>query len=175
MSSSGKVIHMANRNDDLDRMRERLGLAPLGVQSEARPGAVFVVSLATGVGGDAVRFPEGEIQSTETKHDTRRVVVAQSAFHSQRADPRTVLVIPCSASHKGAVASWDLAIPESELAFSKNGVVAYVSLVQPILKSKLIAFQGMLSPPTLAHMQRRLAVLMGLQDPAPLPIPPRTK
>jgi mRNA-degrading endonuclease toxin of MazEF toxin-antitoxin module len=160
------------RNDDLDQRRRQLGLAPVALQALAKPGAVFVIDLMT-TGGQIIRFPEGELKQSQTEHETRRVIVVQNTLHSQRADPRSILVVPCSGSHVGPVPSWDLQIPDDEPAFSKKGVVAYPSLVQPILKSRLLTHMGDLSPECLIELQARLAMILGLADPEPLPIPPR--
>lgn len=101
------------------------------------------------------------------------MIVVQNVLHSQRADPRSILVVPCSASHSGVVALWDFRIPDTEPAFSKPGVVAYPSLVQPILKSRLLVHAGDLSPESLVELQALLTMLLGLADPEALVLPPR--
>jgi hypothetical protein len=80
------------------------------------------------------------------------------------------MAIPCSSSGTGAASPWDFLIPEGENGFDKPRVIAYVSLVQPILKTDLNQYVDQVSKETLAELRARAQWVMSIQRmPARLP------
>ncbi len=152
---------------DLDALQARVaastGVADPGALSKLRPGAVFEVR------DDLIRFPGDR---PRTWHDFRRVIVVQSHGMLGPVLPETVSVVPCSASQHGARRG-DFAVPDGEKAFTKPGVVAYATLLMPVLKKALTVdgHRGELSPEAYGALCAIIAVNLGL---APSPtLPPR--
>jgi hypothetical protein len=134
----------------------KYGLAPPEIIRHARPGAVFVVK------DEAIAFPQERVpDASRTEHETRRVIVCNDLALCRATAPNTLLVVPCTAS-QGEVSDWHLAIPSDEPAFTAAKVVALTQLVQPILKSDLIRFVGVLTAGTFVRLQARVAQNLGL-------------
>ena len=123
------------------------GLAPLKTVNLMLPGAVFNVPDLR------VVLPEARVpgRGARTVHPTRPVILVSPTSHLRSGTLLTLLVVPCSASHKG-VCPDDFEIPANESAFDQPRVVAYVSLVQPMLKSDLGTHAGQLSVEALAGL-----------------------
>ncbi len=77
--------------------------------------------------------------------------------------PRTVLVVPCSAS-QGDPGRGDVLLPKDEPGFTKPHVIAYATLVMPVLKSALNAagYRGQLSDTTLGVLMATVARNLGI-------------
>jgi hypothetical protein len=150
---------------DLDALQARVaaftGLADPGAVSKVRPGAVFEVSDAL------IRFPGDR---PRTWHELRRVIVVQAHGLLGPARPDTVSVVPCSASQHGARRG-DFDVPDGEAAFTKPGVVAFATLLMPVLKTALTAggHRGELSPEVYGALCARIAVNLGLGSELALP------
>lgn len=113
------------------------------------PGAVFTIEDKLAV------FPESRLANAgeRTMHATRPVILMQAIKWSRAASPKTVLVVPCSSS--GSPGPMDIAIPAGESGFDAPNVIAYTSLLQPILKSDLLTHKGTVSGATLAGRRYR--------------------
>lgn len=135
------------------------GLASPALARQIRFGAIFEVSDA------AIEFPEARIAGAGKRalHPLRRCVVAQTRLWGASKRPPTLLVVPCSASQK-AVSPWDLRLTDDLDAFSATDVVAFTSLVQPILKSDLAKHLGELDPRTLLLFKTKLAQVLDLAE-----------
>ena len=145
-----------------------IGLAPKGLLSDARPGAVYTVR------DEAIALPETRIPRApeRTVHPERRLILVQSAALATAAAPKTLLVVPCSAS-QGGPSAWDLRVLPDEPAFDKSMVVAFTSLVQPILKSDVVAYCGQLTDASLDLLLARLLENLGVRAPLMAKLPPR--
>jgi hypothetical protein len=145
-----------------------VGLAPKGLLADARPGAVYTVRDV------AIALPETRIPKApaRTVHAERRIILVQSAALATAASPKTLLVVPCSAS-QGGPSAWDLRVPPDEPAFDKSMVVAFTSLVQPILKSDVMAYCGQLTDASLDLLLARLLENLGVRAPLMTKLPPR--
>lgn len=145
----------------------RAGLAPVELIRMAHPGAVFEVTDA------AIDFPESRLDGAgrREKHPYRFAIVVQDVSHCLNPKLKTVLVIPCSASSELKLPTVDLMLTD-EPAFSKAQSVAYVSLMQPILKSDLKKGRGDVRPETLVDLLRRVQSLIGVASSAHEQIPP---
>jgi len=150
---------MSNLRPDLrakiERAKKAAGLAPKEIIAAAKPGAVFAVK------DDVIALPEERIEGSgvRTLHETRRAIV--------------VLVVPCSASAKGPVASCDLEIPQGEPGFDAPRVVAFASLIQPVLKADLDKHYGQISDETLLKLQTVIAVNLDLVQSSTVALPAR--
>ena len=146
----------------------RQGLAHPELVDKIKPGAVFIVK------DENVALPDERREGAPARsmHDTRRVIIVQSAALNAKANPNTVSVVPCSASGPGAACPWDLLLVDEE-PFTKQRVVAYVSLQQPMLKSELLAYQGQISEAALLNLHRVALENLGLATSAPPVLPPR--
>jgi len=142
------------------RERQKQVLASKDVIRDARPGAVYTVTDA------AIRFPATD-EASRSYHAVRWVILIQSTRLCQAASPRTVLVLPCSSSHRGKLGSYDLSVPRGTDGFDAEAVVAYVSLIQPILKADLKQYQGFVGMEFLSDIWRTLASVVGLSDGQP--------
>jgi hypothetical protein len=144
------------------------GLAPRELIENTRPGAVFTVK------DIAIQLPEERIPNAppRTPHPNRRVIIMQEEALSQAAEPKTLLVIPCSASRGGAE-RWNFGVPMGEPGFDKPVVVAFTTLAQPILKSDLDAFCDQITDDTLTALRRRLLENLGIATPIAAHLPPR--
>ncbi len=111
-------------------------------------------------------------RSSRTLHAERRIILVQSAELATASSPKTLLVVPCLASQGGPNA-WDLCVPEGETAFDKSMVVAFTSLVQPILKSDVVTYHGQLTDESLDLLQLRLLENLGVRSPLMAKLPPR--
>lgn len=142
------------------------GLASSEIVKDMTPGAVFIAR------DPAIQFPESRLEGAGTRdiHATRRVIVVQARELNARQSPKTLLVVPCSASST-ICGEWDFEIPDGENAFDKPKVVAYASLVQPILKRDLEKFVGNLTDGTLRRLQQIVARNLGLIQGQTLPLP----
>jgi mRNA-degrading endonuclease toxin of MazEF toxin-antitoxin module len=115
---------------------------------------------------EVIGWPEARGKSRG--HKSRFVIVLQDEFLCKSAAaPATVLVIPCSSSVRGDVAAWDFLVPDDEPAFTKERVVAFVSQIQPILKTDLNQYMGRLRPETLKEVKARAQWVMAIQRPPP--------
>jgi mRNA-degrading endonuclease toxin of MazEF toxin-antitoxin module len=114
----------------------------------------------------AIEFPDSHQQGAgaRTEHGSRRCIVVQTAIWGNSTRPTTVLVVPCSASQRGPAAPWDFQIPSGADAFDRDHVIAFTSLVQPVLKSDLLAHHGDLDPRTLLDFRLRLAQVLDLRE-----------
>ncbi len=119
------------------------------------PGAVYICT------DTALRFPETD-DSQRTLHDGRRVILLQAGkYNMEGQPPGTVLVVPCSASHRMKVGPYDLNIPEGTPGFTKRAV-AYTSLVQPVRKTHLNDYKGNVPPAILEQLRTRVYELFDL-------------
>lgn len=143
------------------------GLAPPEIIQQARPGAVFAVK------DEAIQFPAERLGKARTFHETRRVLVIQGALLNAQSNPNTITVVPCSASQFGLPGDWEFSIPPEEEGFDATGVVAYLSLIQPVLKSDLIKCYGYLKDTTLLEIQKKIGRNLGLISSTNLKLPPR--
>lgn len=114
----------------------------------------------------AISFPEERADGAgpRTTHAVRWCIVVQATVWASSRNPVTVLVVPCSTSARRPVGPWDLEIPDGTAGFDAAGVVAYTSLVQPVLKGDLKEHKGDLSIVHIAIFQARLRQLFELQD-----------
>lgn len=144
------------------------GLAPAALSAKMQPGAVFLAK------NEAVSFPEARLPHAgePTEHVVRWVIVVQSIILNTAANPKTILVVPCSASQR-TVGQWDYELPPNEEGFTAPRVVALASLVQPFLKSDLERYLGRLRDTTLLDLQRILLRNMGLYQERMSELPPR--
>jgi len=150
-----------------ERAAAAQGMAPRALIQQAKPGAIFTVV------DKAIAFPNERLPGAGARllHSVRPVVVMMARLRCTSSQPNTLLVVPCSSSHKGMVGDWDLAVPSSERAFRNHPTVAYASLVQPILKSELDERWGDVSPEFLVALQRVLASNMALVGAIPEDVP----
>ncbi len=113
---------------------------------------------------EAIEFPEGRLESAgaRTSHTTRRAIVVQAAVWGNTKRPRTVLVVPCSASQSPPVPPWDIQVPTGTPGFDAPLVVAYTSLVQPVLKADLVKCYGDVDLSFLGLLRERLAQVLDL-------------
>ena len=139
-----------NLDDINERVAAATGTAAPGAASLMKQGAVFRIDDAL------IRFPENPRR--EIKHPERWVVVVQADHLLGVGAPRTVMVVPCSASQAGA-GRGDFLMPTGEKSFTKTVVVAYATLVQAVLKSALTlsGHQGDLSDAALGALLGVLA------------------
>jgi len=145
------------------------GLAPPALIQEACPGAVFAVN------DQAIVLPEERISGNRTIHATRRVIIVQARRLINSLRPCTIAVVPCSASQQRAAGTWDLLLEQDEQGFDAPNVVAYVSLLQPILKSDLVKCYGFIRETTLFTIQRMIAENLGMIPSSRINLPPRDK
>lgn len=129
------------------------GLATPELIRTAAPGAVYLAE------DRAIALPNERLGGTRTTHVHRWVIVFQSASTCNALDPKTVLIIPCSASSRAGMC--DLALPSTETVFDKP-TVAFATLLQPILKSELFEYKGVLTDDTLVALQALVARNLGL-------------
>ena len=131
----------------------RVGLAPPGIARELRPGAVCSLNDA------AIAFPTERLPDAADRgrHDRRRAIVMQCKEWAGSKRPLTLLVVPCSASHRGAVAPWEVEIPDGTPGFTKEYVVASPNLVQAVLKSDVLQVHGHVDEQTLRVLRDALA------------------
>jgi hypothetical protein len=143
---------------DLDAIQRlvasRTNVSDPSAVSKSKPGAVFEIA------DDLVRFP-GE--ASRTWHEARRVIVVQAHGLLGPVQPETVSVVPCSASQKG-VRRGDFLIPEGESAFTKPHVVAYATLLMPVLKRALTGdgYRGQLSDEVYGRLLATIAANLGI-------------
>jgi hypothetical protein len=141
------------------------GLAPKNILDAMQRGAVFRCR------DEALDLPNPE-PNARNLHAFRPVIVAQSEYLRDR-DPNTALVIPCSASARRPVGGWAYELPADERAFTKEAVVAYPHLLQPVLMSDLHEHLGDLSPTAWAEIETRIRLLLAFPAPVDAPLPPR--
>jgi hypothetical protein len=143
-----------------DAERSAAGLAPSAFTPKLGPGAVFKIE------DDDVVFPTARIAgSTRTSHSERWVIVVDRIEDSRNDKTKTISIVPCSASCRGAAASFEYDIPDpTSCGFSKEPIRALVHLLQPILKSELKGFQGQLSATALTGLQAVIALKFGLSQ-----------
>jgi hypothetical protein len=115
---------------------------------------------------EAIDFPTDRLPNAgaRTVHDFRRAIILQVREWANANRPVTLLVVPCSASHRGDVGAWDVRIPDGTAGFTKPSIVAYTSLIQPVLKSDVEAIHGNLDAATLLLLVRTLSRLLDLAD-----------
>lgn len=142
------------------------GLASSELVRHMAPGAVFIAR------DPAIQFPESQLEGAGARdlHAGRRVIVVQARELNARQSPKTLLVVPCSAS-SALCGEWDFEIPDGETAFDKPKVVAYASLMQPILKRDLVKFVGNLTDGTLLQLQQIVARNLGFVQTHTLSLP----
>jgi hypothetical protein len=145
----------------LEKVAAKTGSADPRAVEHLRPGAVFEVA------DKLVHFPN---EVRRKWHDFRRVVIVQAFGLLGPVAPDTVLVVPCSASQHGA-RTWDFAVPPDEPGFTRNDVVAYASLVFPVLKAALTreGFRAQMRPETYGLLQARIAKNFELAPEVTLP------
>ncbi len=139
--------------------RSQRGLAA----PEARlcQGAVYVIPREPETPGrlaeSVVAFPALRLPGAGPRadHDYRVIVLTPSALCDDD-ELNTVHVVPCSTSARGLCSPHDLEIAATEFGFSKANR-AYVSIIQPVLKSDLTASgrTGMVSGETLRNLLGR--------------------
>lgn len=158
---SRDLLRQVLERREQDRQRE--GHAPDKLTGQLQMGAVCIIK------DEAIHFPEDRLRPAGTRslHESRRVILLQRTEICQRDDILTVLVAPCTGSHQGAVPPWSFRIPDDEPGFTKSGVVAMMSILQPVLKRDIIRVEVVLSPATWG----RICGCLGLLLPA-LPAPP---
>lgn len=144
---------------DLRALVSRQGLAAPEVSRRFAPGLVVAVADA------AVQLPADRLPGAgpRTSHETRRAIVVQVREWAVSRSPVTLLVVPCSASHRGEVGPWDVPLPDGTPGFDAPRVVAYASLVQPMLKSEVTTVYGEVGADILADLQAVLARLLDLR------------
>jgi hypothetical protein len=132
-------------------------------QQRTRPGAVWLIK------DEVLVWPEG--RDKPRGHEHHRVILLQDEELCRPSmGPATVMVIPCSSSGTGGAARWDYLLPEGEEGFDKPRIIAYVSLIQPILKTDLNQYNGQVSKETLTELKARAQWIMSIQRmPARLP------
>ena len=158
------IGRLKRETDEKIRVR---GLAPKNVIREAEPGALFEVD------GDAFSFPEEQVSGNRTAHDFRRAIVLSCRAQCMTMSPKSITVIPCTASHRGACSPFDFEIPDDEPSFTAPRVVALVHLAQPILKSRLHKHLGDLRPETFARLLAVVARNFGMTSAPTGSLPPR--
>ena len=89
------------------------------------------------------------------------IILQAGKFNMHGQPPGTVLVVPCSASHRGETGPYDMAIPEGTTGFTKRAV-AYTSLVQPVRKTHLHEYLGNVPPSILEGLRSRVYMLFDL-------------
>lgn len=141
-----------------DRATKAKSLASPTLIRDARPGAVFTVD------DGSIGFPGSQEPGAgpRTEHPTRYAIIVQAHVLCTSMVPNTVLVVPCSASSRQRAGAHDFDVPDTETAFSKENIVAYVSLVQPIRKGALRVFKGDLAPATLEALRAVMLRNLGL-------------
>jgi hypothetical protein len=156
-----------------ERWREAAKRAIAGhhrVLSRARPGTVYTLK------DELVVLPEHRLPEHPERslHPKRRVILVQAREWAVGPEPLVVLVVPTTASFRGEPGPWDFAIPDGEPGFTAEGVVAVISLLQPVLKTDLERCEGSLRTETLLRFQAKIAAVLGLQPgPAPIRLPER--
>lgn len=142
------------------------GLAPPRLSANARAGAVFTAD------DKSIHFPTDALPNSGQRnlHANRRVIIFQEYRLNTAAAPPTILVIPCSAS-ASKCSAWDFEVPKGEGGFDAERVVAYVSMVQPILKSHLLAHKGDLSADALSELRKRMLAVIGISGIGALELP----
>lgn len=158
---------LAQREQD----RQRAGHAPDSLTGQLQMGAVCIIR------DEAIQFPEDRLRPAGTRslHESRRVIALQRTEICQRDDILTILVAPCTGSHKGDVPPWSFRIPDDEPGFTKSGVVAMLSLLQPILKRDIIKVEAVLSPMTWGRICGCLGLLLPSLPAPPAGLPPLSK
>lgn len=150
---------------DIEDAQARAALATGNVDPKAldklKPGAVFEVE------DKLIHLPE---EPDRAPHPLRRVIIFQNFRFLGGGRPNTVLVVPCSASQKTSQVDYN--IPSDEPAFTKDGIVAFTTLLMPVLKSEFRAqhYKGDLRPQTLGELQANVLNVLGL---SPGRLPPR--
>jgi hypothetical protein len=143
---------------DLDALQRRVAsmtdIANPSAVAKTEPGAVFEIP------DELVRFPG---DPPRTWHEARRVIVVQSHGLLGPVQPDTVSVVPCSASQNGARRG-DFLIPPGEKAFTKPNVVAYATLLMPVLKKALTGegYRGRLSDEAYGQLLATISANLGL-------------
>jgi mRNA-degrading endonuclease toxin of MazEF toxin-antitoxin module len=142
------------------RMKEALaerGLAVPEILHRLKTGSVVLVN------DSAISLPEGRLPKAgpRTMHEKRRAIVVQRKMWINAAEPPTLLVVPCSAS-ADKVLPCDLQIPDDEPHFTKEKIVAFVSLIQPVLKSDVTSVVGDLCDGTRIELLKKLASIVDL-------------
>lgn len=143
---------------DLDAIQRlvasRTNVADPSAVSKTAPGAVFEIP------DDVIRFPGDPARSW---HEMRRVVVVQAHGLLGPVQPATVSVVPCSASQR-EVRRGDFLIPDGEDGFTKPNVVAYATLLMPVLKKALTGdgYRGRLSDETYGRLLATIAANLGI-------------
>lgn len=139
--------------------RAQRGLADPGAR--LCQGAVYVIPREPETPGKAservVGFPDLRLPGAGPRadHDCRVIVLTPSALCDDD-DVNTVHVVPCSTSARGLCSPHDLDVAPTEPGFSKANR-AYVSIIQPVLKSDLTAGgrTGVVSGETLRNLLAR--------------------
>lgn len=144
-----------------ERVAQQTGNVNPGVSALLRPGAVFEID------DKLINFPNN---TGRGPHEFRRVIVVQGDFYLGVGLPETALIVPCSASQPETTFG-NFSIPSGEKAFTKPNVVAYTTLVMPVLKCHFEQknHRGNLTPATLGALRARVAQVLGLEVTATLP------
>lgn len=160
---------MKSRESPKDEAARAQGLAPAHLMPKMKPGAVFVVP------DKVIGLPESRIPGAAKRdlHDVRPVIIVQAVRRNKPRELKTVLVVPCSASRSGA-ATGDVDIPDEAMSgFWKERVVAYTTLLQPVLKGELLEHRGDVSAGTLEALQVAIMQNLGLEQDEKTDLPPR--
>ncbi|WP_437336080.1 type II toxin-antitoxin system PemK/MazF family toxin [Sorangium sp. So ce394] len=135
------------------------------VQSRTRPGAVYLIL------DEVLNWPDSRDKPRGHKHH-RVILLQDEELCRPNRGPATIMVVPCSSTGVGAAAPWDFVLPEGESGFDKPRVVAYTSLVQPILKTDLNQYLGQVSKSTLTEIKARAQLVLSIQR-MPIKLPDR--
>lgn len=155
-----RAVHDRYRLQSAAKNLAKFGLASPEIAGKIHPGAVFVVK------DEAIDFPEDALPgATRTMHETRRVIVCTALHLCQTRSPKSVMVVPCTASRTSAPASWHFQIPDGEPGFSADCVIALPQITQPILRSDLIKYVDTIRTGTLVALQAKIAEILGLISP----------
>lgn len=155
-SSSVRNLVEGLRESDNDA-RRRKGLASAELTPLIVPGAVFILPKKL------TQFPDARLPDAgrASEHE-RRIIVAQSEPVCQDDGISSLLIVPCTAHYRGPVKTCDFPIPSGEPGFTKDPVVAYASLMQPVLKSDLADHKGRLRASTLGQLMAVVARNLGM-------------
>lgn len=136
------------------------GLAPRGLASKIRFGAVFLVPDAI------VVFPEERLAAAgpRSEHALRPVIVLQATKLGNVPRPLTVLVAPVSTSPQARSEAWNVPVYADTPGFDKPGT-AYVALSQPILKEDLKIFKAYVDFATKDALLTALSVVFRSDEP----------
>ena len=134
----------------------RAGLLPKGKLKDLKPGSVWLAV------DRYVNLPDSRVGGKDKRkpHPRRHVIVAQAPALNRSKAPKTVLVMPCSASSRAG--AWDLDLPYPCDGFSK-AAVAFPRLLQPMLKADLEKCTGHVPMEVWITLQALLMSILGIE------------